>query len=800
MSAYDPNSKSLLPAVRNYFYLLAATIVILSLSLVGYLYWINNLSDQLEEVANHYHLETILYCTRIKEEMTRILPPYANGPFYIQRSSGQGHSQKEYINAVYLLEEYTQAISELHGTYGVVSGQAARFEPIIRKANRQLAKIKVLPEEAGVTGMNPAVNSEAALLGSFVLSIEQLRRLHTIARDKTNSELNALNHSASSHMLMVFTAALLLGSLVVWKILRGMRHLMKVQNQTEAALRQSAAVFKYASEGVVITDVDTKIIAVNKAFIKITGYSEKEVLGKNSRVLKSGEHDIEFYRAMWSSLLQNGEWRGEISGRRKNGEVFPKWQTISAVRDHSGRLTQYISVFSDISHIKEAEEQLHHLAHHDSLTGLPNRLLLNARLEHSIQRAHREGTNVAVLFLDLDHFKKVNDSLGHPAGDHLLQLVAKRLLVSARKEDTVARLGGDELTVVLGSMSGAHYAATVSQAILDRLSEPFELEEQYVFVSASIGISIYPHDGRDATALLKNADAAMYVAKNKGRNAYHFYSKELTVRARKFLSLETDLYRALEREELLLHFQPQISLQSGYIVGVEALVRWQHPEIGLVPPAEFIPLAEENGLIGAIGMWVMRTACAQTKIWQNDGLTPFRIAVNLSERQLRQTNIVQEVRDILEETGLDPSYLELELTESSVMKNAERALKKLNALQKLGITIAIDDFGTGYSSLSYLKSFPVDRLKIDRSFVHDIPQNANDVAIARAVVTLGHSLNLSVVAEGVETQAQRELLISIGCDEMQGFLYSEPRTASELLTILSSQPGSVCRPKTAYQR
>jgi EAL domain-containing protein (putative c-di-GMP-specific phosphodiesterase class I) len=309
---------------------------------------------------------------------------------------------------------------------------------------------------------------------------------------------------------------------------------------------------------------------------------------------------------------------------------------------------------------------------------------------------------------------------------------------------------------------------------------------------ASIGISIYPRDGRNATALLKNADAAMYMAKSEGRNRYHFYSKELTTRACESLALETNLYRALEREELLLHYQPLVSLQSGNIVGVEALVRWQHPEIGMVSPTKFIPLAEENGLIETIGNWVLHTACKQARAWQNDGLTPFRIAVNISERQLRQPDIVNEVRDILEETGLDPCYLELELTENSVMEHAEQALMTLNALRELGITIAIDDFGTGYSSLSYLKRFPVDRLKIDRSFVHDIPRDANDVAIVRAIVTLGHSLNLSVVAEGVETQAQYELLTAVGCDEIQGFLYSKPKTASELLTMLPPANRSAC--------
>jgi diguanylate cyclase (GGDEF)-like protein len=512
----------------------------------------------------------------------------------------------------------------------------------------------------------------------------------------------------------------------------------------------------------------------------------------NPSILKAGRHDRDFYKTMWSSLLQNGEWRGEIWGRRKNGEVFPKWQTIRAVRDASGRLTHYMSVFSDVSHIKESEEKLHHLAHHDALTGLPNRLLLNARLEHSLQHAQRAGTKVAVLFVDLDHFKKVNDSFGHSVGDRLLQLVAERLLGCVRGEDTVARLGGDELTIVLGSLMDARYAATVAQEILDKLSEPFELQGQDVFVSASIGISTYPEDGRDVTALLKNADAAMYMAKSEGRNGYQFYSKELTLGACESLALEADLHRALERDELFLHFQPQVSLRSGKIVGVEALVRWRHPEMGVVSPARFIPLAEENGLIAAIGKWVLHTACTQVKAWQNDGLAPFRIVVNLSGRQLAQSKFVQEVRDVLEDTGLDPSHLELELTESSLMKQEERVARTLDALRALGTTISIDDFGTGYSSLSYLKRFPFDRLKIDRSFMRDIPQNSNDVAFAKAIVALGHSLNLGVVAEGVATQAQRELLTSIGCDEMQGFLYSAPRTASELAPLLSARTRSVC--------
>ena len=788
MRACGTNSSSVLPAVRYYFQLLVASVVLLSSSLIGYFYWFSNLQHKLDVVTNHYHLETILYCTRIKEEITHILPAVASNQLAAEHSSGQNRPHTNHNNAIYLIEQHMQSISKIHETHAAASDQTAIFEPVIRKAHRQLARIKVEHQKTG--GME--VKSGRALLDSFVLSIDQLRRLHSIARNEASSELNTLSASAANRMQTLFIVAMLLGILVVWKILRGVRHLVEVQGKTEAALRQSATVFENASEGVLITDIDIKIIAVNSAFTKITGYSEQDVLGKNPRILKSGGHDQTFYKAMWNALIESGEWQGEMSGRRKNGEMFPKWQTISAVRDPDGELTHYVSVFSDISHIKETESQLYHLAHHDSLTALPNRLLLSARLEHSLQHAHRKGTNVGVLFLDLDHFKRVNDSLGHAAGDHLLQLVAKRLLDSAREEDTVARLGGDELAVVLGSLHGTQHVARSARDVLDKLSEPFDIEGHEIFVSASIGISIYPRDGQDAPTLLKNADTAMYMAKNSGRSTYHFYSQDLSIKARKSLALEADLHRALEREELLLHFQPQVSLQSGCIVGVEALVRWQHPEIGLVSPGKFIPLAEENGLIETIGLWVLRCACKQAKTWQNEGLVPFRMAVNLSERQLRNSGIALEVRDILEKTGLDPCYLELELTESSVMKHAQQALTTLNMLRDLGVTIAIDDFGTGYSSLSYLKLFPVDRLKIDRSFIRDIPHDVNDVAIARTIVTLGHSLNLSVVAEGIETPAQRELLTSIGCDEMQGFLYCQPLTADELLPMLTTQTLSDC--------
>jgi diguanylate cyclase (GGDEF)-like protein/PAS domain S-box-containing protein len=792
MSAAKNQPKNSLAALRGHVHLLVATITILSFALLGYLYWQNDRRQELESVSNQYHLATILHCAEIKEDVHRTVSLRADDLVAIQHSDRQHQSLNAYTNAIYVLEKHTQTIRQLQALHGAATNTAHRFEPVLRKAEKQLAKSKIALEETGAFATAPSFESEEPLLSGFMHSIEQLRRLHTIARNETNEKLGNLEANADVHLLMIFMATLLVGALIVRRALRDIRRLLEAQGKTESVLQQSATVFENTSEGVLITDTDAKIIAVNKAFTKITGYPENEVLGRDPSILKSGLHDSGFYSAMWSSLQRDGEWKGEISDRRKNGEIFPKWQTISAVRDDNGKLTHYVSVFSDISQLKESAKKLHDLAHHDTLTGLPNRLLLNARLEHTLQRAGRDGNHVAVLFLDLDNFKKINDSLGHPVGDYLLQQVAKRLLACVREDDTVARLGGDELTIVLGSMHDARFAAKVAQQILDALSEPFQLERQEVFVSASIGISIYPQDGRDSTALLKNADAAMYVAKNEGRNRYHFYAEELTIRASKSLALETQLHRALEREEFLLHFQPQVSLRSGKIVGMEALVRWQHPEIGLVPPAEFIPLAEENGLIGAIGKWVLRTACAQAKAWQNNGLSPVRISVNLSGRQLEQANIVQEVHDALQDTGLDPAYLELELTESAVMKRAEHAAEALDGLRALGTTVAIDDFGTGYSSLSHLKRFSVDRLKIDRSFVRDIPQDPNDVALARAIVALAKSLGLSVVAEGVETEAQRDLLTSINCDEMQGYLFSAPRPASELESLLSAPARSVC--------
>ncbi len=565
----------------------------------------------------------------------------------------------------------------------------------------------------------------------------------------------------------------------------------------EERLRLSAAVFENTTEGVMITDRAGHIIAVNNAFTDITGYTQEELLGKTSAVLRSGRHDEAFYSAMWGEIQENGSWQGEIWNRRKNGDIYPEWLSISTVKDEQGRVSHYVGVFSDISAMKESESRLDHLAHHDPLTGLPNRLLLNARMEHSLARARRNHSQLAVLFIDLDRFKYINDTLGHPIGDLLLQGVAQRLTACVREEDTVTRLGGDEFTILLEELADSRHASTVAQNIIASLAERFMLQGHEVYVTCSIGISLFPNDGEDITTLFKNADSALYRAKEEGRNNYQYYVEELTTRAMERLAMENSLRHAVARNELVVYYQPQVDLYSGRIIGMEALLRWRHPDLGLVSPGAFIPLAEETGLIVPIGEWVLRTACAQLKQWIDEGLPKIRVGVNLSSRQFNLKNLAEIVAGILHDTGLDPACLELELTENLIMQDAEHTVVVLERLKALGVQFSIDDFGTGYSSLSYLKRFPIDRIKIDQSFVRNITSSPEDAAVSQAIISLSHSLNLKTIAEGVETPEQQEFLRSRNCDEIQGFHFSRPVPNEEMHRMLLEGGGIAARPSLA---
>ncbi|MGR9116373.1 MAG: EAL domain-containing protein [Gammaproteobacteria bacterium] len=563
------------------------------------------------------------------------------------------------------------------------------------------------------------------------------------------------------------------------------------QKQSEERLHQSAVVFESTNDGIIITDHANRIQAVNQAFTIITGYAQEEVIGRNPRFLQSGRHSRDYYEVIWHSIVDTGSWQGEIWNRRKNGEVYPEWLTINTILDPEGTVINYVAVFSDISRIKTSELKLEKLSHYDPLTQLPNRSLLMNRLEHALEQSKRHQFKGGVLFLDLDRFKNVNDSFGHPIGDELLIDISGRLLQRLRADDTLARLGGDEFIILLEKITNPQSISLVAKDLLACLKEPFILTNgREVYISASIGITVFPDDGMTTAQLIQNADTATFKAKENGRNTYHFYTQELTQLAHLRLSMESQLRRGLERDEFVLYYQPLVDMVSHRIVGCEALIRWRPEGKTLVSPADFIPLAEETGLMIPMGAWVLRKACQQAMQWFQDGMKPITLAVNLSSIQFRQADLIDMVRDILHESNFPPEYLELEITETALMDKSDEAEATLVELKKLGVKLSIDDFGTGYSSLAYLKRFPIDKLKIDRTFISDIPQDHNDAVIAKTIIDMSHNLGLKVLGEGVETDDQLGFLSIELCDYYQGYFFSPPVPAEEFfdLCLQTNQP------------
>ncbi len=552
---------------------------------------------------------------------------------------------------------------------------------------------------------------------------------------------------------------------------------------------ENRSIFENVREGIMLTSADGTILDVNDAFLEMCGYERSEIIGGQPSILRSSHHDDAYYAQMWEDLEQTGRWSNEIWNRRKSGEAVPFLLSISAMRRSDGRTDKYIAVYNDITEIKRSQEKIRHSAYHDALTGLPNRSLLTDRLDMAISASKRSGERFALLFIDLDRFKAINDSLGHFVGDRVLREVASILGKNMRQGDTVARWGGDEFVMLVSRIHKPEDASIVARRTIQALAAPLRIDDHDVLVAPSIGISLHPGDGDTCSSLLRNADLALYKAKERGGGSFKFFRAEYEKDSLDRMQLEMELRQAIERQEFVVYYQPQVRISTGHVFGAEALVRWQHPDRGLLPPGEFIPLAEETGLIVPIGEQVIRQACTRWKKWHREGLvSKERLAINVSGVQFARPEFIDRVSSILKEVKLDPRLLEIEITESVLVSEPQKALEKIHTLQDWGMTVSLDDFGTGYSSLSYLSGIRFDSLKIDRQFIVNIPENDDNKAITSAIIAMADRLDIEVIAEGVEKKRQVDYLRRQGCDRVQGFIHSRPVPAEEFIRIKSTAP------------
>ena len=552
------------------------------------------------------------------------------------------------------------------------------------------------------------------------------------------------------------------------------------EHNTQKKLRQSAKVFKNTTEGVMVTDSKGVIVDVNDAFSHITGYSKEDSLLNKASILRSGRHPDAFYEVLWSSIKKTGNWQGEIYNRRKDGQVYPQWLNISNILSADGKVENYVAVFSDISQLKESQEQLEYAIHYDHLTGLPNKTLLRARLEHTLSSSKRHSTFVSVMFLNLDSFKKINDSFGHAFGDEVLINISNRISSLLREDDTLAHLGGDEFVLVMNNFYSIETVNSMAQKIIDTFQESYTIWGETIWVTASMGISISPNDGCTSDILLKNSDIAMYEAKSNGKNSFKYYNDKMTANAFERVVFENALKMAVQNKEFEVFYQPQQDIHTDEIIGLEALIRWNHPTLGKIPPDKFIPIAEETKLIIGIGEFVLEQVCRDLNSWKKDGIYNGRVAVNLSGVQIEHSDFITTLKECILKYNIAPHMLEVEITESTVMSNPAKWIELLSEIRGLSIPLSVDDFGTGYSSLSYLRSLPVNTLKIDMSFVQDLPRQKDACAIANAIIAMATNLGLTTIAEGVEDQEQKDYLKSVGCKQIQGFLLARPMAKSDL--------------------
>ena len=558
------------------------------------------------------------------------------------------------------------------------------------------------------------------------------------------------------------------------------------RKKTEQRLRLSQKIFEDTAKSILVTDTNSIVIDANDAFCDMTGYTRAELIGQTPKLLQSGRHSNQFYRKMWYALKETGYWKGEIWDQKKNGDEFPAWSTISVVKDQDGKPINYVAILSDITEIKQSEKRLEYLAHYDHLTKLPNRMLFNDRLNMAIARAQRHNEKLAVMYIDLDGFKQVNDSLGHKSGDNLLIDVANRLSKCIRDEDSISRLGGDEFAIIVSDLGDIDFLHILSKRIRSELAISLSYEGREIRVTGSIGVAIFPSNGTDEETLLRHADQAMYYAKQLGKNTYQFFDPTIKADILNRINMGSDLRSAIKNDEFFILFQPKYDMKKNRVVGVEALVRWRHPERGVLLPEEFIPFAEDSDLIIAIGQKVIDLVFHQAQRWNAMGSNALPIAINISAREFRYYSFVENIQNMLKETNLPANLIELEVTESLLMENIENTIFMLHQLKDIGFRISIDDFGTGYSSLSYLKKLPVDTLKIDRSFVTDISDSSDDREIISAILSMANSLNLHVIAEGVENIEQLNFLHSNCCNEIQGYLLSKPVPFDQLSTVIKS--------------
>jgi len=694
-------------------------------------------------------------------------------------------------HAVGLVSDYTQqkqAEDELRIFKRSVESSTQGI--VITTADENTETIYVNPAFEQLTGYtsDELLGKNLSFLNDTTIHQPELEKLYKAITNKESVKVNLKNQhkDGSSFISELFVDPILDEQNNVTHFVGIQKDITEIK-KNERKLRQSATVFENTAEGVIITDINSIILDVNEAFSIITGYEHSEVIGRKTSLLKSGRHNHKFYADMWNSIHQTDSWHGEVWNRRKNGEVYPQWLNINCVKNTDGDIENYIAVFSDITQLKETQDKLDFLAYHDHLTELPNRTLLKARLDHTLSSAKRENCMTAVMFMDLDNFKNINDSYGHSFGDELLVAVSKRIETVMREDDTFARIGGDEFVIVMSHFMNSEQVRHSSKKIMNQFEKPFKVQDKELWVSMSMGLSIAPDDGTSAEILIKNADTAMYEAKDDGKNTLKFYNDKMSALSFERVVFENALKNAISNREFEVYYQPQENLQNNSIIGFEALVRWIHPSLGMVSPDRFIPIAEETKMILEIGEFVLEQACKDIKKWHEEGLCKGRIAVNVSGVQLEHSEFADILKSNLKHYDIDPSMIEIEVTESMVMKNPERWISILEEVKRTGISISIDDFGTGYSSLSYLRRLPVDTLKIDQSFIQDIPDEKDACAIVDAIINMAHSLGLNTLAEGVETQEQRKYLVQKSCQHAQGYLLSKPMNGEKTYNWLKER-------------